>query len=217
MFYLVRTPGWVQKVFPGRIWELNTAENSIFLSFDDGPHPEATPFVLNELKRYGATATFFCIGKNVEAYPELYSRIIEEGHCVGNHTFNHLKGTQTVDSTYLHDILHAKQFIHSKLFRPPYGRVSNFIVEQLKQPLYDLQTIMWTVLSGDFDPGITNEQCLQNVLLNTKTGSIVVFHDSEKAFEKLKYALPKTLAYFSAKGFRFQGISVIEGKKNGPG
>ncbi|RYF85416.1 MAG: polysaccharide deacetylase family protein [Chitinophagaceae bacterium] len=217
MFYLVRTPAWVKKVFPGRLWEVNTTENSVFLSFDDGPHPEATPFVLDELKRYGATATFFCIGKNVEAYPDLYRRIIEEGHSVGNHTFNHLKGTKTIDSTYLQDILHAKQFIHSKLFRPPYGRVSNFIVEQIKQPLYDLTTVMWTVLSGDFDTGITREQCLQNVLLNTKAGSIVVFHDSEKAFGKMKYALPKTLAYFSAKGFRFERIPVIEDKKNGPG
>jgi peptidoglycan/xylan/chitin deacetylase (PgdA/CDA1 family) len=160
------------------------------------------------LKKYNAKATFFCIGKNVMAYPDIYQRIIEEGHAVGNHTFNHLNGSKTADAVYLDNILQAKQYIDSELFRPPYGKISAFQVKQLLNPVYGLKTVMWTVLSGDFDPKISNEQCLQNVILNARQGSIVVFHDSEKASEKLRYALPVVMAFFSTRGFSFKRISV---------
>ncbi|HSN59323.1 MAG TPA: polysaccharide deacetylase family protein [Ferruginibacter sp.] len=208
MFYLIRTPGWVKKVYKSRVWDITTSGQELFLSFDDGPHPEHTAFVLDELKKYNAKATFFCIGKNVLSYPEIYKRIIEEGHTVGNHTYDHLNGSKTTDARYMENIMQAKQYIDSHLFRPPYGKISGFLVKQLLSPVYGLKTIMWTVLSGDFDIKISKEQCLQNVILNSNTGSIVVFHDSEKASERMKYALPKVLEYFAAKGFLFKAISA---------
>ncbi len=217
MFYLVKTPEWVKKVFKNRIWDIPTTQQDIYLSFDDGPHPEHTGFVLDELKKYEAKATFFCIGKNVKAYPNVYRRIVDEGHAVGNHTFDHLRGNKTADKVYLQNVLQAKQYIDSDLFRPPYGRVSGFIVKQLLTPAYNLNTVMWTVLSGDFDKAVTADQCLQNVLLNTGCGSIVVFHDSEKASVSMRFALPRVLEFFAAKGFKFKAIGLIEGKKNGPG
>lgn len=206
MLYLVKTPEWVRKVFKHRVWDIATTQKDIYLSFDDGPHPEHTLFVLDELRKHGAKATFFCIGKNVQSYGEIYTRIIEEGHTVGNHTFDHLNANRTPDTIYLQNIKDAKQYIDSRLFRPPYGRVSGFLVKQLLTPAYQLRTIMWTVLSGDFDVTISGEQCLQNVLLNTQAGSIVVFHDSEKASSRLRYALPRVLDFFAEKGFVFKAI-----------
>ena len=206
MFYLVRTPLWLKKVYPTHVWDITTKRNELFLSFDDGPHPIHTGFVLDELKKYNAKATFFCIGKNVLAYPEMYKRIIEEGHAVGNHTFNHLNGWKTRDDLYFEDIDLAAKYIDSNLFRPPYGRISLFQVKQLIKSRYNLNTIMWTVLSGDFDAGITPERCLQNVLLHAKKGSIIVFHDNEKAAERMKFALPLVLGFFAEKGFQFKEI-----------
>ena len=212
MFYLVKTPGWIKKVYPNKIWQINTKEKNIFLSFDDGPHPQVTPMVLDELKKYNAQATFFCIGKNVLAYPEIYKRIIEEGHAVGNHTHDHLNGWKTNDAAYLDNIAMAKNYIDSNLFRPPYGRISTFQQQQLKGKKFKLKTIMWSVLSGDFDKSVSPEQCMQNVLLNTSQGDIVVFHDSEKARESVQYALPAVLAYFVKEGYGFKKIILLEGK-----
>jgi peptidoglycan-N-acetylglucosamine deacetylase len=165
-----------------------------------------TPFVLDELKKYNAKATFFCIGKNVVENPDVYKRILGEGHAVGNHTFNHLNGWKTDDAEYLDNIAKAKQYIDSNLFRPPYGRISSFQQKQLSADRFGLKTIMWTVLSGDFDKDITEERCLQNVSLHAKEGSVIVFHDSEKAAKKMQYALPRVLNYFSEKGFSFEKI-----------
>ncbi len=171
MFYLVKTPAWVKKVYPGRIWDLPSEKSELFLTFDDGPHPVHTPFVLDELRNYNAKATFFCIGKNVVDHPQIYRRILEEGHAVGNHTYNHLNGWKVKDEIYLENIQRARQYIDSTLFRPPYGRMSNFQVKQLLLPRYRLKTVMWTVLSGDFDESISPAQCLQNVLLHTTKGA----------------------------------------------
>lgn len=206
MFYLVKTPGWVKKVYPKQIWDIPSQQQELYLSFDDGPHPEHTAFVLDELKKYNAKATFFCTGKNVVEYPEMYKRIIEEGHAVGNHSFNHLNGWKTNDAVYLENIEMARQYIDSNLFRPPYGKITSFQVKQLLQKRYAYSVIMWTVLSGDFDVSISPQRCLQNVLLNTKKGSIVVFHDSDKAQERMRFALPKVLKYFTEKGFQFNKI-----------
>ena len=206
MLYFVRTPVWLQKLFPNRIWEMNPLEKKVYISFDDGPHPLHTPFVLNQLKRYNAKATFFCIGNNVVKYPEVYKQIIEEGHQVGNHTFNHLNGKKTNNTIYIENISEAAKYIDSNLFRPPYGRIKSFqakIITQLNKPY---KIIMWTVLSGDFDPKISAQRCLENVLFKTTAGSIVVFHDSEKASEKMMYALPAFLKHFSEKGFVFEKI-----------
>ncbi len=210
MFYFVKTPGWLRKLYPGCTWQLSREEKVIYLTFDDGPHPVATPFVLESLKRYQAKATFFCIGKNVLEQPELYKRIVEEGHSVGNHTFNHLNGWKTKDDVYLHDIAEAKKYIDASLFRPPYGRITKFQLKLLSTAGYNFSTIMWTVLSGDFDVKLDKKKCLQNVIKNTGEGSIVVFHDSEKAFTSMEFALPKVLEYFTKKGYRFE--KIIEGK-----
>lgn len=208
MFYLVKSSWLIRKVYKTCIWKIDTNEKIIYLSFDDGPHPTITPFVLDELKRFNAKASFFCIGKNVEAYPGIYRRIIDEGHSVGNHSHNHLNGWKTNDTIYLDDIAHAKKYIDSNLYRPPYGRISSFQLKQLRLPKFELSTIMWTVLSGDFDRSISKEKCLENVINNTSQGSIVVFHDSDKAFERMQYALQGTLKHFTENGYRFEKIMI---------
>jgi peptidoglycan/xylan/chitin deacetylase (PgdA/CDA1 family) len=184
-------------------------EKVIYLTFDDGPHPAATPFVLDTLKEYGAKATFFCIGKNVLDQPALYERIITEGHAVGNHTFNHLNGWKTADAVYMEDIAKAKKYIDSSLFRPPYGKITSFQLRLLAKDKFKMTPIMWTVLSGDFDVKLSKETCLLNVLTTASNGSIIVFHDSQKAFVNLQFVLPKVLNHFEQKGFRFEKI-VLE-------
>jgi len=206
MFYFVKTPMWLRLVYKNSIWSINTIEKILYLTFDDGPHPIVTPFVLDELNKMNAKATFFCIGKNVEAYPGIYNRIIHEGHATGNHTYNHFNGWKTSDSIFLDDIEKAIKFIDSNLFRPPYGKITGFHIRQLMSPRFQLKTIMWSVLSGDFDKKLKPEQCLENVLLNSAAGDIIVFHDSEKAYPSLKLALPETLKYFTEKGYRFEKI-----------
>ena len=213
MFYFVKTPGWLRKLYKGCIWQMPGNEKIIYLTFDDGPHPEATKFVLDTLNQWGATATFFCIGKNVVAHPDIYRRILEEGHAVGNHTYNHLNGWKTRNEEYMSNIAEAKKYIDSDLFRPPYGRISKFQLKLLQLDSYKLTTIMWTVLSGDFDLNITKERCLRNVVNKSGSGSIVLFHDSVKAFEKMAFTLPKVLEHFSERGYRFEKIKL----HNGPG
>lgn len=187
-------------------WSMPANEKKIYLSFDDGPHPEITPFVLDELKKYKAKATFFCIGKNVVAYPEVYKRIIEEGHAVGNHSFNHLNGWKSKDDAYLDDIAEAKKYIDSNLYRPPYGRITRFQLSQMPHPRFRLKPVMWTVLSGDFDRSITPEKCLRNVIRKSTPGAIIVFHDSEKANTRMRYALTGVLKKFSEQGYGFEKI-----------
>jgi peptidoglycan/xylan/chitin deacetylase (PgdA/CDA1 family) len=208
MLYFVKTPWLVKKyVYPEYIWDLPGKEKKIYLTFDDGPHPEATPLVLNELNRFNAKATFFCIGKNVASHPDIYKRLILEGHSIGNHTHNHLNGRDTGDAQYLKDIHEASKFIDSSLFRPPYGRITGFQAKQVMEKLR-YRIIMWTVLSGDFDARVSGEDCLQNVLKATRPGSIIVFHDSEKALKKVGYALPKMLEQFKNQGYSFDRIEI---------
>jgi peptidoglycan/xylan/chitin deacetylase (PgdA/CDA1 family) len=208
MNYFVKTPWWIKRIYSSYTWSISTKEKIIYLTFDDGPHPEATPFVLAELKKFDAVATFFCIGKNVLAYPEIYKQILDEGHSVGNHTQNHLNGWKVPNDVYMKDIAEAANYIDSHLFRPPYGRISLFQSRNLRAAMKGKKTklVMWDVLSADFDSRITNEQCLQNVIFNARAGSIIVFHDSEKCFEKLTYVLPKVLKFFSEKGYKFHWI-----------
>jgi peptidoglycan/xylan/chitin deacetylase (PgdA/CDA1 family) len=207
MIYFCKTPGWLKKIYASCTWQIKTDKKIIYLSFDDGPHPEATPFVLDELKKYNARATFFCIGKNVAAHPDIYTRIIDEGHTTGNHTFNHLNGWKTKMDLYLENIAAAQQLISTDLFRPPYGKITFSQMRLLLNRQQPFKIIMWTVLSGDFDPGISNLQCLHNVISNTGKGSIVVFHDSEKALNKMQFTLPKILAHFTEQGYQFEKIS----------
>ena len=181
-------------------------EKVIYLSFDDGPHPVATPFVLDELKKYGARATFFCIGKNVQQLPHIYRRILVDGHRVGNHTHDHLNGWKTDDKRYLENIRDAAKLIDSDLFRPPYGKIGLFQSSLLRKPPFGYKIVMWEVLSGDFDRGMTPQRCGRNVIRYARPGSIVVFHDSEKAFGCVREALPAVLKHFSELGYRFEGI-----------
>ncbi|HSQ44026.1 MAG TPA: polysaccharide deacetylase family protein [Ginsengibacter sp.] len=201
MFYFVKTPSIIKKLYPECLWSVKTNENVVYLTFDDGPTPQVTPFVLDLLKKYNAKATFFCIGKNVKEYFEIYKQVISDGHKPGNHTFSHLNGWKTDDKKYLEDIEKSANIIDSELFRPPYGRITKFQLKALQGEKFKLKTVMWDVLSGDFDLKISPENCYLNVANNSNPGSIIVFHDSAKAFPRLEYALPKALDFFSAKGF----------------
>src|SRR5258705_2631895 len=208
MFYLVKTPGWLKRIYDSYIWSIPGGEKTLYLTFDDGPHPEATVFVLKQLKQYNALATLLCIGKNVIAYPDIYKEIINEGHAVGNHTYNHLNGWKTSNDDYMRDIALASHEIDSNLFRPPYGRITSFQAKNLKPVMkgQEPKIIMWDVLSGDFDTDCTPEQCLANVVFKSVPGSIIVFHDSEKALSRLKYVLPRILNYYSEKGYSFNSL-----------
>ena len=204
MFYFVRSPWWLRRLNPGRVWDMGGNGKNIYLSFDDGPEPGVTSFVLDELAKYDAKATFFCTGKNVVEHQELFGRILAEGHAVGNHSFDHLNGWKTNKAVYLDNVLKAKQYISSDLFRPPYGRLNHGQLIQLSKRGF--KTIMWSVLSGDFDESISPEQCCSNVIKNTETGAIIVFHDSKKSNERMSYTLPLVLKHFSEKGYRFDKI-----------
>ncbi len=184
-----------------------TNEPTVYLTFDDGPHPKATPFVLDQLKAFNATGAFFCIGKNVTAHPDIYERIIAEGHTVGNHTHNHLNGWKTDDADYIDNIQKASEYINSTLFRPPYGRIKQSQIKSLQDntsPPFSIY--MWSILSGDFDIKITPQHCTDNVLKNIQPGHIIVFHDSEKAWDRMSYALPKVLEYCSSKNWLIKSL-----------
>ena len=208
--YFIKTPWLAKKLFPNYTWSLPAIKNEVYLTFDDGPHPTITPWVLNELKQYGALATFFCIGNNVKKFPGIYQQILDEGHAVGNHTYHHLNGWKTEEKKYLDDIAEASLLIRSNLFRPPYGRIRSKQAQQISTVLKTNNTriIMWDVLSGDFDDAYSGDQCVANVVDNTSPGAIIVFHDSEKAFQNLKYALPRVMEYLSGEGFTFKKIEV---------
>jgi peptidoglycan-N-acetylglucosamine deacetylase len=205
----------LKRLYPSSfVWDVPTKDKELYLTFDDGPHETATPFVLDQLKQFNAKATFFCIGKNVVEQPEIYRRILDEGHRVGNHTHNHLNGWKTDSKTYLSNIFEASKHIDSDLFRPPYGRIRKFQAKLLQAPnnasanAYLYKIIMWSVLSADFDIALTPQKCLDNVVLNAKPGSIILFHDSTKAWDRMSFALPRVLAYFSREGFSFKSLPV---------
>ncbi|MFV0539681.1 MAG: polysaccharide deacetylase family protein [Aestuariibaculum sp.] len=210
----VKTPWVAKKIFPNLVWDMATQHKDVYLTFDDGPTPEITQWVLNTLKDYNAKATFFCIGKNVEAHPHIFKHILNEGHVVGNHSYNHLKGWKTLTENYVSDIEIAQnafydqignsEFKIRKLFRPPYGKISPKQSKQLIALGYKI--IMWDVISFDWNKDLSPEDCLKNVINNTTKGSIVVFHDSFKAAKNMQYALPKVLAFFSERNFSFKTL-----------
>lgn len=206
--YWVKTPKWLKQLFPkGLVWTMPVGDTpAVYLTFDDGPHPAATPFVLEQLEKYGAKATFFCIGKNVAENEALYNRLIEQGHTTANHTQEHQNGWHTATRTYLHSILKAAQLIKSHSFRPPYGRIKISQVLKLQQARTPWKIYMWDVLSADFDINITPEKCLENVVANIEPGSIVVFHDSEKAWDRMSYALPRVLEYCTQKKWQIKAL-----------
>ena len=227
-------PRFVQRLYPERIWAFSHSKDSVFLTFDDGPIPEVTPWVLDELKKHNAKATFFCIGENVQKHPEIFRRIIEEGHSVGNHTFNHLKGTKTETLEYIDNVEKAERQMMEDgrrvtedrsrktessaienqqstinnqqfLFRPPYGKITSRQAKLLQKKGFKI--VMWDIISYDFDATISEEKCLKNVLENIRLGSVVVFHDSLKAEKNLRYVLPKVLEFIKEKGFVCEQIN----------
>ena len=206
--YFIKTPWWVKKIFSSYVWSIPTKSKTVHLTFDDGPHPVVTPWVLDELKKHNAKATFFCIGKNVVSHPEIYHRILREGHAVGNHTYHHLNGWKTSTDRYLDDVAAASKVIDTNLFRPPYGRIKRTQARGLHKAMKGERPIivMWDVLSADFDMNIPAGQCAKNVLRNVSPGSVVDSHDSEKAFPALKNPLPTVLTNLKNEGYRFQEI-----------
>lgn len=209
--YLVKTPRVVQKFFPNYSWRVSTEKKEIYLTFDDGPVPDFTPWVLETLKKFNAKATFFCVGENIEKYPHIFRQIIEDNHSIGNHTFNHLQGWKTSTTKYIKNIIKAESYLKDaekhqgiKLFRPPHGRIKPMQARILRKKGYKI--IMWDVLSGDFDQNLSKEECLQHTLKHINNGSIVVFHDSVKSFKNLDYVLPRVLEHFSDKAYTFKPL-----------
>ena len=232
---IVKTPKAARRLFPAALWKVRTREKKLYLTFDDGPIAEVTPQVLDLLKQYKAKASFFCIGKNVAANPDIYHRIIAEGHTIGNHTYDHLNGWQVQNDTYFENIEQCADQLESmepslaeavshhtlsprtaevshiaeeeeaqpRFFRPPYGKLTLTQYNKLKK-MYRI--VMWDVLSFDFDLKITREQVLDNVLRNTVAGSIIVFHDSLKAMDKMLYALPQILEHYTSEGYKFETL-----------
>ncbi|TDD96556.1 polysaccharide deacetylase family protein [Flavobacterium cellulosilyticum] len=214
-FYWIKTNSFIKQIFSNYIWAIPNNDNKVYLTFDDGPTPEITEWVLQELKKYNAKATFFCIGKNIEKHPDIFSKVITEGHSFGNHTFNHLNGWKSSTDEYLDNLKKCEvvmsipkskiQNLQSKIFRPPYGKIKPSQSKKLRQLGYKI--IMWDVLSADFDTLISKEKCLENVLQNVQSGSIIVFHDNVKAFPNLEYTLPKSLMFLKDKGFVFETLN----------
>lgn len=210
----VKTPKLLKGIFPNYTWDMPNDQNAIYLTFDDGPTPEITNWTLDLLKSYNAKATFFCIGNNIEKHPRIFNEVLNNGHAIGNHTFNHPKGWRTNTKDYVAQVLKTQELIEeqvsnsnskiTKLFRPPYGKITPSQGKQLLNLGYKI--IMWDVLAFDWKDSLSGEQCAKNVISKTESGSIIVFHDSLKASQRMQYALPKTLEYFSKKGFVFKSI-----------
>ncbi len=199
-----KPPNWIRKLYWSFNWRISDKSKSLYLTFDDGPTPEITLWVLAQLDKYNAKATFFCIGRNVEKYPDIYQAIINKGHAVGNHTYSHLKGWRTKNNEYINDIKLAAQFIKSKLFRPPYGKIRQQQIRKLKK--YGFKLFMWDVLSEDYNHNVSEQQCFENVKQYMQQGSIIVFHDSVKAEKNLFATLPVVLKTYTEKGFVFRKL-----------
>lgn len=204
--YFIKTGKFISKlIYPKLVWEIPTMKKELYITFDDGPTPGITEQTLDLLDDYQAKATFFLIGDKASRYPELVEEIKSRGHETGNHTHHHLKGWGTADEVYFKDIERANSLLETKLFRPPYGKISRSQIAELSETYH---IIMWTVLSADFDNSITPEKCAQNVIENADKGSIIIFHDSEKAKERMLYALPETLNHFSQRGYQFNTLRM---------
>ncbi len=208
---ITRIPGFIQKLFPSRLWTISTKEKVLYLTFDDGPVPKITPWVLEQLKKHKAKATFFCIGDNIRKHPDIFQQIISEDHRIGNHTHNHLNGWKTSTDYYVKNVLLGEDFIsekrgqeNSKLFRPPYGRLTGKQSKILQKRGFKI--VMWDVLSKDYDRSLSAEKCLKNTIKHSHPGSIIVFHDSIKAAGNLKKVLPEILEHFSRQGYRFEKL-----------
>lgn len=194
-------------LYPNTIWRGNSTSKQLFLTFDDGPTPGVTDWVLEQLSLYNAKSTFFCLGKNAGNHPELFQKIQSEGHCIGNHTNDHLNGWNTSLSDYLANIELAEKFISSSYFRPPYGR---FKPSQRRAISKKYMNVMWDVLSMDYNVNLNYKDCIETTLKQTRPGSILVFHDSVKAWPRLERLLPFILKYYASKGYTFITLDEIQ-------
>ena len=206
-FFLHKIPTFFTRWWPELTWHRQNQDKKIYLTFDDGPIPVVTEWVLDVLAQYDAKATFFCVGDNIRKHPAVFQRVISDGHKAGNHTFNHLKGWKTGNDHYLQNISECRDIMDQyvsdtakPLFRPPYGAIKPSQIQVIKS---EYEIVMWDVLSGDFEKNVSAERCLQMVLKYTESGSVVVFHDSIKTYEKLQKVLPQFLDYYTSRGYKF--------------
>ncbi len=199
--YFIKTPFFAKCLYPSLVWDIPNEENKIFLTFDDGVNETLTPFILNELKKYDFKATFFLVGENCERYPQQVKAILDNGHQIGNHSFNHLNGWQTADDMYLENIRQAQIYTQTPLFRPPYGKIRRSQIKKLQNFNYNYKIIMWSLMAGDFDTKISAKICLQRLKKYTKAGDIIVLHDNIKFEHIIKNILPDYLAFCAEKGF----------------
>ncbi len=201
----IRAPKIIRKLYPSFIWNFPDEKDGIFLTFDDGPRPEVTPWVLDMLDKYNAKATFFCIGKNVEMFPELFEEVKRRGHAVGNHSYSHVKGWGMTTGDYVKDIDTAGDMIKSNLFRPPYARIGTNQARMLGERYH---TIMWNILSRDYNRNLSGDACARNVIPHLAPGAIIVFHDSIKCSPNLFEALPQVLEAIKEKGLVCKPIEL---------
>ena len=192
---------WLRWLYPRATWRMDRNEKAVYLTFDDGPIPEATPFILDTLSQYGIKATFFMVGDNVRKYPELYNKVVAAGHRIGNHTFNHIGGFRHTITTYKANADKADQLLHTDLFRPPHGwmRWDQYIWLRRKYRI-----VMWDLVTRDYSKWMTAEDVLNNVKRYTRNGSIITFHDSLKSIDKLHYALPEAIKWLKVEGYEFK-------------
>ena len=200
----LKPPKFIRRLMPDLVWEIDDPQ-SVFLTFDDGPTPGITEWILATLDKYGAKATFFVLGKNVEMYPDLFRRIVDAGHRVGNHTYSPQKGWGMSLERYVEDVDFGNDFINSDLFRPPYARVTP---SQMRVVAQRYKIVMWDIISRDYNRQISPRTCLRNVTKYLTGGSIVVFHDSEKSFRNMRYALPRTLEHCRKLGLKCKSIEL---------
>lgn len=202
--FIERPPSLYRKLYKGSFWRLNKEEEKIvYLTFDDGPIPEMTPWVLDLLDKYNIKATFFCVGDNVRKYPEVFQMVKDRGHNVGNHTFHHLQGWKVATSTYLKDVNQANELIQSRLFRPPHGHMR---LPQFYFLRKYYKVIMWDVVTRDYSRLKTADEVFENVKKYTRPGSVIVFHDSIKAGDRMKESLPRSIEWLIENGYRFELI-----------
>ena len=194
----------LRNLYPNALWRVKTNEKRVVLTFDDGPVSEVTPWVLDTLKKYDIKATFFMVGENIQKHPEVFKRVCQEGHKVGNHTFNHLKAWSVSRDKYFSNIRKSGDFVRTSLFRPPYGQLYPWYTKQLLNEFE--KVVLWDVLSRDYDKSLSPEDVFRNVKQNVREGSIIVFHDSVKSFTNLKYALPATIEYLQGLDYKFDTL-----------
>lgn len=201
--HIVKIPKWFQSLFNSIEWRVKTDKKVIYLTFDDGPNIDSTEFIISSLEKYHAKATFFCLGYNILKYPDQFKKINKSKFSIGNHTFQHMNGWKTKTKIYLNDVKKCHEIYSSNLFRPPFGKINPFQIDELKKTH---RIIMWDINSWDFDPSINKELIFKKMVKKIQNGSIVLFHDNKKSLENLRYLLPKVLSYFSEKGYKFEKL-----------